>query len=62
MPAPTMICGSVGGGAPSLRSGFRLSHVACSFLQVPVVPMSVRAPEVPSMLYIEMSFEPEFVT
>ena len=31
-------------------------------LQVPIVPMSVKAPVAASMLYIETSFEPEFVT
>lgn len=29
---------------------------------VPIVPISVRAPVVELMLYIEMSLEPEFVT
>ena len=31
-------------------------------LHVPIVPMSVKVPVAPSMLYIETSFEPEFVT
>ena len=31
-------------------------------LHVPIVPMSVKTPVVVSMLYIETSFEPEFVT
>jgi len=29
---------------------------------VPIVPMSVKTPVVASMLYIETSFDPEFVT
>jgi hypothetical protein len=29
---------------------------------VPIVPMSVKAPVAESMLYMETSFEPEFVT
>jgi hypothetical protein len=29
---------------------------------VPIVPMSVKAPVAASMLYMETSFEPEFVT
>ena len=31
-------------------------------LQVPIVPMSVKAPVAASMLYIETLFEPGFVT
>jgi len=30
--------------------------------QVPIVPISVKAPEVTSMLYMETLFDPEFVT
>ncbi len=29
---------------------------------VPIVPMSVKAPVAASMLYMDTSFEPEFVT
>ena len=36
-------------------------EIAQSFLHVPIVPMRVRLPVAP-MLYIETSFEPEFVT
>lgn len=31
-------------------------------LHVPIVPMSTKAPVLASMLYIEMLFDPEFVT
>lgn len=31
-------------------------------LQVPIVPISVKAPVVASMLYMETLFEPEFAT
>jgi hypothetical protein len=33
-----------------------------AFPYVPIVPMSVKTPVVASMLYIETSFDPEFVT
>lgn len=38
-----------------------ISHLTKT-LHVPIFPMSVKAPVVASMLYIETLFEPEFVT
>jgi len=45
----------------SMLASWRDSFTAIA-LHVPIVPMSVKPPVAASMLYIETSFEPEFVT
>ena len=50
------------GGASQLRCSGALQATDLGSLYVPIVPKSVRAPVVASMLYMETLFESEFVT